>query len=70
MPRRPTRFEILVPQIMKEAEARESAEPPSGYPVNGQFVPAWRVTVPFVLSCKVVPLAKVRISGPLRPYGR
>lgn len=40
MPRRPTRFEILIPQLTKEAEADDAAEPPSqGYQVTGRFHP-------------------------------
>jgi hypothetical protein len=46
MPRRPTRFEILIPQVMKEAEAGDVAEPPlSGYQVSGKLdMENWPVT--------------------------
>jgi hypothetical protein len=46
MPRRPTRFEILIPQLMKEAEADDMAEPPlSGYQVSGKLdMENWPVT--------------------------
>ena len=46
MPRRPTRFEILIPQLMKEAEAGDVAEPPSsGYQVSCKFdMENWSVT--------------------------
>ena len=46
MPRRPTRFEILIPQLMKDAEAGDVAEPPpSEYQVSGRFyLENWQVT--------------------------
>jgi hypothetical protein len=51
MPRRPTRFEILIPQVMKEAEADDAVEPPSsGYQVSGRFCPASWMAAPFSVS--------------------
>ena len=55
MPRRPTRFEILIPQLMKEAEVGDVAEPPSsGYQAIGRFdLGNWSVTplsVSFILT--------------------
>lgn len=37
MPKRPTRFEILIPQLMKEAEAEDASEPPLSHQ------PVWSV---------------------------
>ena len=38
MPRRPTRFDIVISQLMKEAEDGDVGEPPlSGYQVGGKF---------------------------------
>jgi hypothetical protein len=46
MPRRPTRFEILILQLMKDAEVGDVAEPPpSEYRVSGRFhLESWQVT--------------------------
>jgi hypothetical protein len=51
MPKRPTRFEILIPQAMKEAEAEHAVEPPSSsYQVSGRFCPASWMVAPFSVS--------------------
>lgn len=45
MPRRPTRFETLIPQILKEAEVDDAVEPPnfvgSTIPGSAQPADAW-----------------------------